>query len=246
MKHTNSTMNIKSKTLLLVPVLALLVLIFAITLFLISKSREFQFFGEIRNAFPNNENKIALTFDDGPTKNTEAIINRLSTLGIQATFFVCGAEVKANPEYAKAIAQAGHDIGNHSYSHKRMILKSYAFVKEEVDSTNDLIRATGYDREIFFRPPNGKKLFVLPYYLSQIGMKTIMWRVEPETVLGMNASPHEIAQYVINNVESGSVILLHPMYKTENVLAALDILVPELQKRGYTFSTISDLYTESR
>lgn len=161
-------------------------------------------------------------------------------------FFVCGLGIDARPEDAKAIVQAGHELGNHSYSHKRMILKSYAFCKKEVDQTNELIRASGYDGEIFFRPPYGKKLFVLPYYLNQIGMTTIMWNIEPETFLGADASPDDIAQYVIDNVESGSIILLHPMYKTENVLAALDILIPELQEQGYTFCTISDLYNEYR
>lgn len=65
-------------------------------------------------------------------------------------------------------------------------------------------------------------------------MTTIMWSIEPETNLGYDASPNDIAQYVIDNVESGSIILLHPMYNAENVLAALDIIVPELQKQGYS------------
>lgn len=223
-----------------------LVLICAISLFFVSKSRNFQFFGEIHTSIPNGDHKIALTFDDGPTENTAAILDKLSELEVKATFFVCGAEVEARPEYAKAIAQAGHGLGNHSYTHKRMILKSYAYCKEEVDKTNELIRASGYEGELFFRPPNGKKLFVLPYYLSQIDMTTMMWSIEPETFLGVNASPDDIAKYVIDHVESGSIILLHPMYKTENVLAALDILIPELKDRGYTFCTISDLYNEYR
>lgn len=116
----------------------------------------------------------------------------------------------------------------------------------EVNQTNELIRASGYNEEIFFRPPYGKKLFVLPYYLNQINMTTITWSIEPETILGNDASSEEIAQYVIDNSESGSIILLHPMYNTDNVLAALDILVPELQEQGYTFCTVSDLYDEYR
>lgn len=97
---------------------------------------------------------------------------------------------------------------------------------------------------IFFRPPYGKKLLVLPYYLSQIGMTTIMWSIEPETDLGYDASPDDIAQYVIDNVENGSIILFHPMYNAENVLAALNIIVSELQKQRYMFCTVSDIYDE--
>lgn len=224
----------------------LLIIFCFITLFFVSKSRNFQFFGELITSIPNDDNKIALTFDDGPTKNTKLILDKLDKLGIKATFFVCGAGIDARLEDAKAIVQAGNELGNHSYSHQRMVLKSYAFCKDEVDQTNALVRASGYNKEIFFRPPYGKKLFVLPYYLNQIGMTTIMWSVEPETVLGANASPDDIAQFTINHVESGSIILLHPMYNAENVLLALDILVPELQKQGYTFSTVSDLYDEYR
>jgi len=239
-------MNKTKKRLFLLLVTAVMIIICAISMYFVSKSRNFQFFSELITSIPNDDNKIALTFDDGPTENTAAILDKLDELEIKATFFVCGAGIDARPEDAKAIVQAGSALGNHSYSHKRMILKSYAFCKEEVDQTNELIRASGYDGEIFFRPPYGKKLFVLPYYLNQIGMTTIMWSIEPETILGADASPDDIAQYVIDNVESGSIILLHPMYKTENVLAALDILVPELQEQGYTFCTISDLYDEYR
>ena len=77
-------------------------------------------------------------------------------------------------------------------------------------------------------------------------MTTIMWSIEPETILGYDSSPDAIAQYVIDNVESGSIILLHPMHNAENVLATLDIFVPELQAQGYTFCTVADFYDEYR
>lgn len=239
-------MKKSKKRLFLILATAVLIIFCSVSLFFVSKSRKFQFFGELITSIPNDDNKIALTFDDGPTENTAAILGKLNELEIKATFFVCGVGIDARPEDAKAIVQAGHDLGSHSYSHQRMILKSYTFYKEEVDRTNELVRASGYEGEIFFRPPYGKKLFVLPYYLNQIDMTTVMWSIEPETILGNDASPDEIAQYVIDNVESGSIILLHPMYNAENVLAALDILIPKLQEQGYTFCTVSDLYDEYR
>jgi chitin deacetylase len=213
-----------------------------VALFFISKARSFQFFGEIASAVPNDGKRIALTFDDGPTENTAAILERLEALDVKATFFVCGADAQKRPDDAQAIAQAGHALGNHSYSHQRMVLKSYSFVKEEVDRTNELIRESGYEGEIFFRPPYGKKLFALPFYLDRIGMATAMWSVEPETYLGFDAAPEAIAQYMIDNVESGSIILLHPMYNPDRVLAALDIAVPALKDQGYAFCTVPELY----
>lgn len=237
-------MNKTKKRIFRVLAVFIIVIICAITLFFISKSRNFQFFGNIITSLPNSDKRIALTFDDGPTENTEAILDKLNELDIKASFFVCGYSIDERPDDAKAIIKAGHDIGNHSYSHKRMVLKSYSFYKDEIDKTNDLIREIGYEREIFFRPPNGKKLFVLPYYLNKINMTTVMWDIEPETILGFDATPDEIAQYIINNVKSGSIILLHPMYNAENILPVLDIIVSELKKLGYTFDTISNLYNE--
>ncbi|NMC55987.1 MAG: polysaccharide deacetylase family protein [Eubacteriaceae bacterium] len=213
-------------------------------LFNLSKSRTFQLFGEVVSSVPNNDKKIALTFDDGPTENTSIILDKLSELNIKATFFLCGTGIEQRPDDAKLIVASGNAVGNHSYSHTRMIAKSYGFIKQEVDKTNSLISKSGYTDTIFFRPPYGKKLFFLPYYLSKKDIVTVMWSMEPETVLGFDATAEEIARYVIDNVKNGSIILLHPMYNPDNVLPALDIIVPELKKQGYTFCTIPQLYKE--
>lgn len=218
----------------------------AIALFFVSRARGFQFLGALVTSVPNDGRMIALTFDDGPTEHTAAILEKLDQLGVKATFFLCGAGIEKRADDARAIADAGHAIGNHSYSHERMVLKSYSFVKSEVERTSALIRESGYAGEIFFRPPYGKKLLVLPFYLERIGMVTAMWSVEPETALGFDAPAEEIAEYVMEHVESGSIILLHPMYHPENALAALDIIVPALRDQGYTFATVPELYAERK
>jgi len=118
--------NAKNAYLLLL-VIAVLIIFCFISLFFVSKSRSFQFFGELLTSIPNDDNKIVLTFDDGPTESTGVILDKLNELDIKATFFSCGAAIYARPEDAKSIIQAGHELGNHSYSHQRMILKSYVF-----------------------------------------------------------------------------------------------------------------------
>ncbi|MHB1153791.1 MAG: polysaccharide deacetylase family protein [Eubacteriales bacterium] len=213
----------------------------AVVLFKISKSRDFQFFGELITEVQTSEKRIALTFDDGPTEVTQSILNLLDELDIKATFFLCGKEIEARPQDAAAIAERGHAIGNHSYSHKRMILVPYDFCRNEIEKTNELIRSTGYTGEIYFRPPYFKRLFMLPLYLQNNNIKTILCSVEPETVLGNNASPDEIADYVIHNTENGSIILMHPMYNPETVLPAIRKAVTELKKEGYTFCTVEEL-----
>ena len=216
----------------------------SVSLFYVSKSRDFQFFGELITHADTSKKMIAITIDDGPTENTRKILNTLDELDIKATFFLCGIGIEARPDDAAAIAGAGHCIGNHSYSHKRMVFVSYSFCKEEIESTDALIRSTGYPGEIYFRPPYFKKLFMLPLYLKNNERKTIMADIEPETALGFKAKPEAVADYVITNVKSGSIILLHPMYNPEEVLPALNLIVPELKRQGYTFCTVEELINE--
>lgn len=106
---------------------------------------------------------VALTFDDGPTKNGDQLISLLAKYNVKATFFLIGKEIETYPDGAIRIVQAGHQIGNHTYSHNRMVLKRPSYIKEEIERTDQLIRQAGYKGEIDFRPPNGKKLIGLPY-----------------------------------------------------------------------------------
>lgn len=101
---------------------------------------------------------VALTFDDGPTGNVDNILPLLDQYDAKATFFLIGNELRQHPEQGLKIAEAGHQIGNHTYSHKRMIFKSPDYIKREIEQTDMLIRKTGYKGEIDVRPPNGKNL----------------------------------------------------------------------------------------
>lgn len=217
------------------------VCLLALLLFSVSKSRSFQFFGDLVSSIETDKKQVAITFDDGPTENTKAILKVLDELKIKATFFLCGIDIESRPKDAALIAKAGHGIGNHSYSHQRMVLVSYSFCKEEIEKTDELIRSSGYSREIYFRPPYFKKLFMLPLYLRNNDRIAILGDIEPETALGFDASPEEIANYILANVQNGSIILLHPMYNSDAVLSALKIIVPELKSQGYTFCTVEEL-----
>ncbi len=172
----------KKKRIFLISALILVTtLMVGCVLFQISKSRTFQFFGEIINRVDTNEKVVALTFDDAPTKFSNEVIDILNKKGIKATFYAVGHNIEQYPNEAKYIVENGNEIGNHSYSHKRFLLKTPLFVESEIQKTNELIRNTGFKGDITFRPPNGKKLFTLPWYLNQYGIKTITWDVEPDT-----------------------------------------------------------------
>ena len=149
----------------------------------ISRSRSYQVFGDLVNRVETDEKMVALTFDDGPWNNriTDEVIQILDSLEVKATFFVNGLGIKDHPGATKRLVLSGHDLGNHSYSHKRLIFKGFGEIKEEIESTTSLIRSAGFEGEIFFRAPYGKKLLVLPYYLKQQGITSVTWDVEPES-----------------------------------------------------------------
>ena len=197
-------------------------------------------FGKLVTHVETDEKRIALTIDDGPSERTAEILSALDELDIPATFFLCGSAMAALPEDAKAIASEGHEIGNHSYSHRRMVLVSYGFCKTEIEETNRLIREAGYAGTIYFRPSNFKKLFVLPWYLKNAGITTVLCNVEPETALGSDAPAEELAAHMVQAAKPGSIVLMHAMYN-ENSLDAIRLAVPELKAQGYEFVTVDQL-----
>ena len=140
-----------------------LFLVLAVSLWKAGNSRTFQFFGEIVPRVETSQKIVALTFDDGPTaKFTDEILQVLKEQDVRATFFLIGGELEKHADEGKKIVAAGHEIGNHSYSHVRMILVTPSFVKEEIEKTDELIRSIGYQKPTHLRPPYGKKLFALP------------------------------------------------------------------------------------
>ncbi len=217
-------------------------------LWLVSSSRTFQLFGKIVNRVDTDKKVVALTFDDGPAKGvTDTILEILDKENVKATFFLKGKELEKYLDEAKNIALNGHEIGNHSYSHKRMVFKSMDFITEEIERSNKLIQKAGYNGTIYFRPPYGKKLFMLPYFLSENNITSISWDIEAETHLDKNATPDEISKYVVKHVKPGSIILLHVMYPSRiNSLNAVPLIIDELKGRGYEFVTVSELLNEER
>ncbi|HYG56608.1 MAG TPA: polysaccharide deacetylase family protein [Symbiobacteriaceae bacterium] len=208
------------------------------------KSRTFQFFGEIVARVETDRKVVALTFDDGPIPGrTEEILGILRELSVPATFFVTGRELEEHMTQGKQLVAGGHELGNHSYSHARTLaLRSVEAFGAEIERTDALIREAGYQGEIHFRPPYGKKLFTGPWYLSRTGRKTITWDVEPESYPEVAVSAERIAGHVQQNARPGSIILLHVMYgsRAESVRAVRPI-VEGLRAEGYRFVTVSEL-----
>jgi peptidoglycan-N-acetylglucosamine deacetylase len=230
------------KILIILALLPVLFLAFATFIYKLMNSETFQIAGEIIPRVETNEKVVALTFDDGPSENADEILNTLKEKNVKATFYVMGENIEKFPEESKKIFTEGHELGNHSYSHQRMVFKSNQFIRDEVDKTNALILQLGYDKEITFRPPFGKKLIGLPMYLKSKNIKTITWDVEPQKALGADVSADQIVEYVRNTTKPGSIILIHPWYGEKNASRdSIEGVIDELKADGYQFLTVSEL-----
>src|SRR5262245_29979642 len=232
--------NKRAKAILITVVVVIAV---AAAAYQISKSRTFQFFGEIIPRVNTRQKIVALTFDDGPLPDaTEEVLSALDEEGVKATFFVIGAELERNLEEGRKIVAAGHELGNHTYSHKRMVLKTPSFIESEIERTDQLIRQAGYQSAIHFRPPYGKKLVLLPYFLSRTSRKTITWDVEPDSYPEIAADSDKIVAHTLEKTRPGSIILLHVMYQgREGSLKAVEGIIGGLKGDGYSFKTVSEM-----
>ncbi|MER2536586.1 MAG: polysaccharide deacetylase family protein [Rhizobiaceae bacterium] len=209
----------------------------------VGNARTYQAFGDLVWRVETAAPVIALTFDDGPSpRYTQEVLAILRAHDVPATFFLTGREIEANPDLARAIVAAGHEVGNHSYSHRRMIFTLPATVAREVEDTDAAIRAAGYAGEILFRPPYGKKLLALPWYLSRHGRTSVTWDIEPESHPAMAASPEAMTAHVLDRARPGSIVIMHVMYPSrETSRQALPAIIEGLRAKGFFFATVSGL-----
>lgn len=221
----------------------LLLLLGCYSLWQLSSARSFQVFGELVQRVDTTEKIIALTFDDGPSRAyTDEVLGLLAHYDVHATFFLTGKEMAANPEHTRRLLASGHQLANHSFSHPRMVLMSQTAIAKEIEQTDLLIRQAGYQGDIVFRPPYGKKLLGLPWYLKQQNRLTVMWDLEPESDAALAKDAEAMAQYVIDNAKLGSIILLHVMYQSrQSSRDALPLIITGLQQQGYRFVTVNAL-----
>jgi peptidoglycan/xylan/chitin deacetylase (PgdA/CDA1 family) len=199
--------------------------------------------GEIVPCVETSAPLVALTFDDGPTaRYTEEVLAILREEGVKATFFTVGEALERNPAECQKIVADGHELGNHSTSHQRLVFRPYSFIQKEIEQTDQLIRLCGYEGQIQFRPPYGKQLVLLPYYLNRTGRKSIFWDVGPESDRDVAADSDKIVEHVLENTRPGSIILLHVMYESRAASRqALPRIIQGLQAKGYHFVTVSEL-----
>ena len=173
---------------------------------------------------------LALTFDDGPYEYTERLLDGLARLNAKATFFMVGKMIERYPDIPERMVAEGHEIANHSYSHPVL---TYDNVSYELEKTRELLVQYGGERDYFVRAPYGSDTAS-----SVFNSPSIFWALNSGDYL--TTDYNYVAQYIINIVKDGDIFLLHDTHDS-SVTAAL-ILVEELQKQGYEFVTLSELF----
>jgi peptidoglycan/xylan/chitin deacetylase (PgdA/CDA1 family) len=209
----------------------------AVGLLKVSKAECFTLIGDVVCRGATTDRSVALTFDDGPTEQgLDTVLPLLAQYNAKGTFFLIGERVTT--PLVRRIVIGGHEVGNHSFSHHRMIFRSSAFYDEEIRRTDAALTSAGAPAPTLFRPPFGKKLIGLPLAVRRSGKRMVMWDSgdPPER------DPATYAQKVLREVQPGSIILIHPMYPAnETERAALPLILSGLASRGFRMVTVSEL-----
>ncbi|MCD4796577.1 MAG: polysaccharide deacetylase family protein [Candidatus Cloacimonetes bacterium] len=188
------------------------------------------------------EKSIALTFDDGPHPLfTVSILKSLAEYNIKATFFITGKDAEEHSELVQKIIHEGHEIGNHSFSHKSMIFRSIIFIINEIEKTDKILKNLGVKGEIYFRPPYGRMDTIARMVLRKMRKKIILWDNGPKDFKCL--SSEEVVDKVLKKLKPGSIIVLHDGGGVDRSITvkAVDMLIPEILKKGYKFQTVSEL-----
>lgn len=183
---------------------------------------------------PQQSRYIALTFDDGPRRDTtQRLLDGLLERGASATFFLIGRQIPGNEDLVLRMAAEGHQVGNHTWSHVRLQGPPETDL-EELARTDQLLRQILGEGAYWVRPPYG---LIDAGEQTEIPVPLVHWSVDPEDWNKLSVQP--IVQAVLAEAGPGDIVLLHDFF-SDSVDAALEI-VDALQAQGYCFVTVEEL-----
>jgi len=181
-------------------------------------------------------NVVSLTFDDGPSRaHTTRILEILDRYSIKATFFMLGSHAATMPELVREVAEAGHDIGNHTWSHGSLRSMWKTQIREELCRTNAAIHAASGVRPRLFRPPYGRYPESALALVGGLEMDLVLWSVDSAD--WGDDDPESIARAVVRAAEPGSIVLLHD--REAVTIRALPLIIEGLVRRGFVIEPVS-------
>ena len=188
-----------------------------------------------------SDQKVYLTFDDGPDANiTPRILDLLDSLGIKATFFMIGQKVRQNGNITRRIQESGHAIGNHTYDHPSLLGKSRSVIYEQLAKTDAVLEDATGNRPHYFRPPHGRFGVSVLRVLRQTGHRMVLWSRSTRDYR-KEITPTCIKQTLTNNAKPGSILLLHDGHPNSfRTLLALQETLSSLKEGGTVFSSLPD------
>ena len=190
----------------------------------------------------NDENKIALTFDDGPHPvYTPQILDILKQYGVHATFFMIGENAQRYPELVLRIMREGHEIGNHTYLHENLQKNTPQTIRQQIlDAERTILELTD-QRTKLLRPPGGLYDEQVCQTAHALDYEVILWTIDTKD--WSHPTVDEIVEKVETNIKSGDIILCHDFIGGGSTPTpdALRHILPDLLREGYEFVTVSEL-----
>lgn len=182
---------------------------------------------------------LAFTFDDGPHRgSTDRLLDGLRERNAKGTFFLVGEEIDEARDIVERMREEGHQIGNHTWSHKRLDEISTDEAAQEIGKTDALLKSVAGDAEYWLRPPYG---FLRDGAEKSLGVPVVKWSLDPRDWESRDVD--KVVQAVMEAVKPGDIVLLHDIYPT-SVEAALR-LMDALAADGYQFVTVEELLKQN-
>jgi len=206
-------------------------------------------FGPVIGRGPRSRKDLYLTFDDGPARDTGRVLDALADARTPAAFFVLGDRVARDPGLARSAAQAGHEIGNHTYTHRKLHWKRRRFIASELQRTHDaIVAATGRAPRVF-RAPHGYRNPMVHAVARELQYRVFGWTVGVWD--SDNPGAEEIRRRVRARLCPGAILLLHdgdaydPAGDRSQTAVALPGIIRDAHDQGYAFRPLSDLLAPS-
>jgi len=205
-----------------------------------------QWYGRTFTGLASGTKKLALTYDDGPNEpHTLRLIDVLARHNVRATFFLIGRYVQQRPDIVRALVNAGHVVGNHTFTHPLLTFRSADEVRKELTECRAAIQDAVGNHSNLFRPPFGGRRPAVLRIARELSLKPVMWNV---TGYDWNAPPASVIESKVSKqIRGGDVILLHDgghkqmgADRSQSVLAT-DRLITRYKLEGYGFVTVSEM-----